>query len=171
MRLVERLACEYGVPERIDAFMLALSAKVFWVGETAVRVAVTDVFPLFAFLLATFTLDDEPVLVDPRVSPPCIAWKRVTVVFKLPSFISTDVFTSVLIFDFPSDPPLAPGSGDAAPFPLEDLGSLSTRCNGAGVGGGEINATFFAAALSAVELVVCPVVLESVVFRALRTTV
>lgn len=111
------------------------------------RVAATPAFPPvvlpFAPLPATLIRDEDAVDVDPRASEPCAAWKRVTV-----------VFTGCLLL-------LATVLGGAS-LPGRVSASLSTRESGAGVGGGERNATFFGFVESTLATV--PVALLSVAF-------
>lgn len=73
MRLVDWLAWEYGVLDRIDALTLAESASVLCrFGEMAVRVDVTVALLELPFVpfCATFTFEEEAVDVDPRDSAP-----------------------------------------------------------------------------------------------------
>lgn len=123
-----------------------LSAKFLWeLGDTAVRVAVPE--PLIGFPpFDTFTLDVDALPV-PRVSEPCKAWKRDTVVLTGPGGVFGVVSPLELVLPptaaLACPPSLLLFADGSAPFArLDSDWLLSTRSSSTGVGGGEMNATF-----------------------------
>lgn len=117
----------------------------------------------------TFTRDDD------ALPPPYVAWNRDTVVFKgaLPDFCFVvsfaDPFWLLPPFAVEREMPAGPLLVSAAKSafverPDSDLGSLSTRVSGTGVGAGDKNATFFCAlSVAALESAVLRLAREGVI--------